>query len=420
MANTESNRTALHQLHLELGGRMTAFAGWDLPARYGEVIAEHLWCRDQAALFDVSHMAIVDLHLRPGADGADGPDNGDGAEAMSPAEIVAQQLETVTPAAVTTLAPGRQRYSLLTNDQGGVIDDFIVTNQGDVITVVLNAARRQADLAHISSALPSLELRERTDLALLAVQGPKAVEALRRFAPDIADLVFLDFAVVDLDLDSGLTGSEAGVGNSSAVGGRVERVGVSRSGYTGEDGFELMVAAADAERLARALLAQPEVNAAGLGARDTLRLEAGLALYGNDLDETTSPIEADLAWTIPKRRRADRNFPGAERIMNEVENGPDRRRVGLRPEGRRPVRGGATLRTQAGEPAGVVTSGGFGPSIGGPVAMGYVTTSAIDAYEAAAAGEGPGLVLVADVRGSDAEVVVAPLPFSPHNYHRGA
>lgn len=382
MASVEQAlRTPLHQLHLDYGGRLVSFAGWELPVQYEGVIAEHVWGRTGAVLFDVSHMGIVDLHPSPPpAATADG--------------TVAEQLERLTPAAITTLPTGRGRYALLTNDDGGVIDDCIVTNRGDYLTVVVNASRRAVDLAHLRASLPSVEVTERADLALLALQGPEAALVLRRLAPDVDGMVFGDFAELDLHL-----------GTDSTIPG----VGVSRSGYTGEDGFEIMVVDDHADRLARALLASPEVKPAGLGARDTLRLEAGLALYGQDLDESTSPIEADLAWTVPKRRRADAGFLGADRILRELEHGPSRRRVGLRPSGRRPVRQGATLRTTDGEEAGTVTSGGYGPTVGGPVAMGYVPAGLHDV----------GRVLVADVRGSEVELVVSELPFSPHRYHRG-
>lgn len=385
MASVEQAlRTPLHQVHIDYGGRLVSFAGWELPVQYEGVIAEHVWGRTNAVLFDVSHMGIVDLHPSPPpADGAAGT-----------AVAVAEQLEGLTPAAITTLPAGRGRYALLTNQDGGVIDDCIVTNRGNYLTVVVNASRRAVDLAHLRVTLPSVQVTERTDLALLALQGPKAALVLHRMAPDIDGLVFGDFAALDLHLGTDST---------------IPAVGISRSGYTGEDGFELMVSADQADRLARALLASPEVKPAGLGARDTLRLEAGLALYGQDLDEATSPIEAGLAWTVPKRRRADARFPGADRILRELEHGPSRRRVGLRPSGRRPVRQGATLRTVDGEQAGTVTSGGYGPTVGGPVAMGYVPSGFDDI----------GRVLVADVRGSDVELVVSELPFSPHRYHRG-
>ena len=382
--STAPQSTALHALHVELDGRMVDFAGWELPIQYEGVIAEHTACREQAALFDVSHMGIVELR----ADG--GP------------VAIAAALEELTPASVATIAEGRQRYALLTNAAGGVIDDCIITNRGDHVMIVVNAARRVEDLAHLRSSLTSVvnssvEITERDDLSLLALQGPAAAGVLGRFCPAADELVFLDFTMVDLELAGPHAMQVAGVG-------------VSRSGYTGEDGFELIVANEQAEAVARALLAEPEVSPAGLGARDTLRLEAGLALYGNDLDETTSPVEADLVWTMPKRRREDGRFLGAERILAEHRDGPSRRRVGLRPVGKRPVRDGTALRTTDGRPAGVVTSGGYGPTVAGPVAMGYV---------AAALAE-DGQVLVADVRGNDVEVHVAPLPFAPHRYYRGS
>lgn len=364
------------------------FAGWELPVQYEGVIAEHEWCRTKAGLFDVSHMGIVDLHSTAADSTAADSTADEGADA------VAHQLEALTPAAITTLPVGRGRYALLTNPTGGVIDDCIVTNRGGYLTVVVNASRREVDIAHLRRLLPMLTVTERTDLALLALQGPEAVAALSRLVPDVDGLVFGDFVEVRVKLEGGET---------------VDGVGISRSGYTGEDGFELMIDGNHADRLARSLLAQPEVKPAGLGARDTLRLEAGLALYGNDLDETTSPIEADLAWTVPKRRRADARFPGAERILHELEHGPPRRRVGLRPAGRRPVRDGATLRTVDGEDAGVVTSGGYGPTVGGPVAMGYVASGFDDV----------GRVLISEVRGSEVELIVSELPFAPHRYHRG-
>ncbi len=379
--------TPLHRLHIELGGRMVPFVGWELPIQYEGVIAEHTWCRTQAALFDVSHMGVVELRA-PAAVANTGP----------PLAWLARQLETLTPASVATINPNRQRYALLTNESGGVIDDLMITNRGDHLMLVVNAGRRDVDLAHLRTHLPQVEVIERPDQALLALQGPQAVTALRRLAPTVNDLVFLDHTVVDVAVDG------------ARPKGVIEGVGVSRSGYTGEDGFELMVAADQAEALARALLGQPEVKPAGLGARDTLRLEAGLALYGHDLDTTTSPVEADLVWTMPKRRRTDGRFPGADRILAELADGPSRLRVGLAPVGRRPVRDGAELRTNSGQPAGMVTSGGYGPSVEAPVAMGYVRA------ELAAIGQS----LIADVRGTDVEILVASLPFSPHRYHRGA
>ena len=305
----QARTTPLHDLHVELGGRLVPFAGWELPIQYEGVIAEHAWCRSSAALFDVSHMGVVELRL-PGESGE---------QAVA---ALADRLETLTPASVATIGEGRQRYSLLTNDDGGIIDDFIITNRGDHLMVVVNASRRDVDLARLRSGMPDVDVIERTDMALIALQGPKAVDALARLAPGVTDMIFLDFRSYQLDL-----------------GGAVE-VGISRSGYTGEDGFELLVPGDRADELARALLAMDEVLPAGLGARDTLRLEAGLALYGNDLDETTSPVEADLVWTMPKRRREDARFAGSTKILADYETGTTRRRVGLRPEGRRPVRDG--------------------------------------------------------------------------------
>jgi aminomethyltransferase len=383
MTDPEPRRTPLADLHRELGGRMVHFAGWEMPIQYEGVIAEHEWCRASAALFDVSHMAVVELRQAGRGGGAD----------------VAGALEALTPASVQTLERNRQRYAVLTNDGGGVIDDLIITNRGSDLMLVVNSARRQIDLAHLRHGLPGIEVVERPDLTILALQGPRAAAVLSRFAPEIRDLVFLDHAVLDLHLID-VTGARAGI---------VERMTVSRSGYTGEDGFELIAPGDRCEELARALLAQPEVHPAGLGARDTLRLEAGLPLYGHELDETTSPIEAGLAWTVAKSRRAEGGFPGADRILRELEEGPSRVRVGLRPTGRRPVRDGAALRTADGLPAGTVTSGGYGPTVGAPVATGYVL--------AALATEGQ--ELVADVRGKDVPVLVAPTRFVNPRYHRG-
>ncbi|MEZ5229491.1 MAG: glycine cleavage system aminomethyltransferase GcvT [Acidimicrobiales bacterium] len=365
-------QTPLAALHDELGGRMVDFAGWSLPVHYEGAIAETNWVRASAGLFDVSHMGVVDLF-------------GNG---------VAEALETITPAGITTLQPGKMRYALLTNAEGGLIDDMMVTRPesaeaGEHLVLVVNGARRAVDLPHLRASLAGIEVVERAPYALLALQGPKAVDALARLAPAVAELVFMEATTVDLD---GTT------------------VEVSRSGYTGEDGFELVVPAAGAETVARALLAQPEVRPAGLGARDALRLEAGLCLYGHDLDETISPVEADLVWSMPKRRREAGDFLGGARVLDELANGTTRVRVGLAPEGKRPVREGATLSTPDGEPAGVVTSGGHGPTVERPVAMGYVPPALATV----------GTRLIADVRGNDVPCVVADLPFTPHRYVRGA
>jgi aminomethyltransferase len=367
VSETTPQRTPLHPLHVELGGRMVAFAGWELPVQYDGVIAEHSWCRTDAALFDVSHMGIIELH---------GPDR-------------VAALEALVPSAIDGLPPGRMRYTVLTNPAGGVIDDLMVTNRGDHLVLVVNAARRDVDLAHLRRELAGdVAVVVRPDLALLALQGPAAARVLAVHDPTVASLVFLQVA-------------PAVIAGTPVV--------ASRSGYTGEDGFELVVAAAQATEVARALLADEAVRPAGLGARDTLRLEAGLCLYGHDLDESTTPVEADLGWSIQARRRRDGGFPGAEVVLAQLADGPPRRRVGLAPEGRRPVRDHAPLRTTDGRPAGAVTSGGFGPTVGRPVAMGYVPTALAEV----------GTRLVAEVRGAEVPVTVAELPFTPHRYHRG-
>jgi aminomethyltransferase len=361
-------RTPLHPLHVEAGARLVDFAGWELPVHFDGVIAEHTWCRSSAALFDVSHMGVIELH---------GPDR-------------AGALEALVPSSIDGLGEGRQRYTVLTNDGGGVLDDLMVTDRGDHLTLVVNAARRDVDLAHLRAGLAGdVEATPRPDLALLALQGPAAAAVLARHDPAVAGLEFLQAAPATV----------AGVG-----------VVVSRSGYTGEDGFELVVSGERAVDVARALLGDDAVRPAGLGARDTLRLEAGLCLYGQDLDQTTTPVEAGLGWIVHKRRREGGGFRGARVILAQLAAGPPRRRVGLRPHGRRPVRQGTPLLTSDGDRAGAVTSGGFGPTVGHPVAMGYVPAALAD----------PGTRLVADLRGTEVPVTVVPLPFVPHRYHRGS
>ncbi len=372
-AQTELGVTPLHDLHRELGAKLVPFAGWDMPIQYEDgVLAEHGWCRSSAGLFDVSHMAVIDLV-------GDDP---------------ARSLERLTPAGITTLAEGRQRYGLLLNDDGGIVDDFMVTNWGDRLTMVANASRRDVDLALLRAGLDDVDVVERPDVALLALQGPEAAAVVVELDPSLDGTVFLD--------------------NRPARLGGIE-VLAARAGYTGEDGFELAVAADAAERLARLLLDDPRVRPVGLGARDTLRLEAGLCLYGNDLDETISPVEADLVWSMPKRRREAGDFPGGARVMAELADGPSRVRVGLQPDGRRPIRAGAELRPASATSGsdvgcGIVSSGGFGPTVDRPVAMAYVDP----AYRAEQT------ALVADVRGKDVTATVAPLPFVPHRYQRGA
>lgn len=360
-------RTALHALHRALGAKMVPFAGYDMPVQYPDgIIAEHQHTRAQASLFDVSHMGQVRL---TGADAA-------GA------------LETLVPGDLRALKPGEMRYTLFTNDVGGILDDLIVTNAGDHLFVVVNAACKDADIAHLRARLPAgVAIEPLADRALLAVQGPAAATVLARLAPASASLKFMSAAAMDV----------AGV-----------RCFVTRSGYTGEDGFEISVPNDHAESLAKRLLDEPEVRAAGLGARDTLRLEAGLCLYGHDIDGTTTPIEAGLAWTIGKRRRAEGGFPGAEIILAQLRAGPARKRVGLKPEGRAPAREHTEIQDANGNTIGEVTSGGFGPTVGGPIAMGYVT----------AAFAAPGAAVNLMVRGTARPAQIVPLPFLPSRYFK--
>jgi aminomethyltransferase len=356
-------RTPLYALHLAEGAKMVPFAGYDMPVQYpAGIMAEHLHTRAEAGLFDVSHMGQVRLPL---------------------AAVAA--LERLVPGDIAALQPMRQRYTLLLDEAGGILDDFMVTHAGDHFLVVVNASRKEADVAHLRRS--GLEAELLADRALLALQGPKAAAVIARLAPDLAALSFM-------------TAGEA----------TIEGVPVfaTRSGYTGEDGFELSIAADGAEKVARRLLAEKEVRPVGLGARDSLRLEAGLCLYGHDIDETTSPIEAGLAWTIGKRRRQEGGFPGAARIQKELADGPARRRVGIQPEGRAPAREGAGIAV-AGREVGRVTSGGYGPTIGAPIAMGYI----------AAPGARPGTAIELMIRGTPRPARIAPLPFVPHRYHRG-
>ena len=373
MSNTK--QLPLDALHKELGGRMVPFAGYDMPVQYAAgVMAEHLHCRAHAGLFDVSHMGQVRLVPKGGA------------------EATALAFEALMPAAVLGLPEGRQRYGLFTNDTGGILDDLMFANRGHDLFVVVNAACKTADLALMQAGLSdTTEVIAITDRCLLALQGPEAEAALARLVPQVADVRFMDV----MEADHPEFGS----------------LWISRSGYTGEDGFEISVSDAGAEGFARALLAMEEVLPIGLGARDSLRLEAGLCLYGHDIDETTSPVEAGLAWSIQKARRAggDRagGFPGADRILSELANGAARARVALRPEGRAPMREGTVLLAQGAE-VGQVTSGGFGPSVGAPVAMGYVPAPLAD----------PGTELAGRVRGKDLPVTITTFPFHPHSFKR--
>jgi aminomethyltransferase len=376
MSDPATLLTPLHALHVELGARMGPFAGYDMPIQFASgILAEHLHTRSRAGLFDVSHMGQAELV---------GPDHA----------TVAAALERLCPADFLGLAAGRQRYSQLLNAEGGTIDDLMVSRPPDAdgrLNLVVNASRKAIDFALLESSLPSSVRLTRLDrLALVAVQGPATVAVLERLAPNsgLADMAFMSARPIRF-------------GRYTAF--------VSRSGYTGEDGFEISLPADEAEVFARRLLADPEVASVGLGARDSLRLEAGLCLYGHELDETIDPIEAGLAWSIQKRRRLEGGFPGAARIQAALAAGPARKRIGLRPEGRAPARDGAEIVDVSGAEIGRVTSGGFGPSVGGPIAMGYVADSAA----------APGTLVSLMVRGKPLAARVSPLPFHPHAYHRG-
>jgi aminomethyltransferase len=353
--------------HRACGARMAEFAGYAMPIQYEGVLAEHRHCRTRAALFDVSHM---------------------GQATLSGAAAVAT-LERLVPSDVLTLKPGRQRYTVLTNEAGGILDDLMVANiGGDRLFLVVNASRKAIDFAHIgANLLPGVELHLHEEHALLALQGPAAAAVIGRIGVEAAQLAFMGVAAVRL----------AGIPCL-----------VARSGYTGEDGFEISLAAGEAETLARRLLDHPEVAPAGLGARDSLRLEAGLCLYGNDIDELTSPIEADLAWVIGKRRRETLDFPGAVAILDQLERGVPRRRVGIRLDGRAPARARAEIIADDETEAGTVTSGGYSPTLNAAIAMGYVRR------DLAAAGT----ALHLTVRGKQLPARVVPLPFVPHRYAR--
>jgi len=370
-------KTPLHAEHVALGARMVPFAGYDMPVQYPTgILTEHNWTREHAGLFDVSHMGQAFLV----------------AEDKSH-ETVAKALEALIPADVLNLKPNQQRYSQLLADDAGILDDLMVTRVGAPghegwLYLVVNASMKEQDYAHIQARLPKgVSLNRKDDLGLMALQGPSAEAVLARLAPETAGLPFMMSADVQID----------GIWCH-----------VSRSGYTGEDGFEISCHGEDAAKLWTKLLADPEVKAIGLGARDSLRLEAGLCLYGHDIDTTTSPIEAGLIWSIQKRRREEGGFPGAERVQREIKDGASRVRVGIRPEGRAPAREGAVITTPDGREVGIVTSGGFGPTVNGPVAMGYV------AKDVSAIGTDLHLV----VRGKPLPAKVAAMPFAPHRYKR--
>lgn len=363
-----ARRTPLYDLHVAQGGRMVDFAGYALPVQYGGIIAEHEQVRNGAALFDVSHMGQARIV---------------GARA-------AEALESLVPGNIAGLAPGRMRYTQLTGDNGGIRDDLMVTRQAeDALSIVVNAACKEDDFAYLGAALADWDCSLEVDrsAALLAFQGPDAATVLEAAIPGADGLAFLQGDFFDW---------------------HGAPLWISRSGYTGEDGFEISLPESHATALAEALIACDRVALAGLGARDSLRLEAGLCLYGHDIDLTTTPVEASLSWSIGKRRRAEGGFPGATTILDQLRNGTARRRVGLRLEGRAPAREGAEICAADGAPVGRVTSGGFGPTVGGPVAMGYV----------AADHAAPGTPLTLTVRGRALPAQVACLPFIAPGYRR--
>ena len=367
-----TKQSPLHSLHCDRGAKFAPFAGFELPLSFEGIISEHSATRSSAGLFDVSHMGILDLVPKPGIS----------------LHTVIDSLELVTPASIQDLEVSHLRYALLTNNQGGVIDDLIVTRSDTQLRLVLNASRVESDLLCIQTALSdfaNIDIRE--DLAQVALQGPRAATVLSGFDSRITDLTFMTSGQFSLD--------------------GVDCV-ISRSGYTGEDGFELIVPAEDALKLAETLLLDEAVSPCGLGARDSLRLEAGLCLYGHELDETITPVEARLGWTIPRRRRDEPTFAGSEVILAQFLGGTHRTRVGISSLTKRPIREGATLRTDEGLEVGVVTSGGFGPTCDRPVAMGYVDPIISDSKS----------TLLAEVRGKEVPCQISTLPFVPHNYSR--
>ncbi len=375
--NGDQQRTPLYDFHIENGARMVGFAGYEMPVQYPRgILKEHLQTRSMAGLFDISHMGQLSIVAQSGD--------------LDEAKLA---LEALIPVDILGIQPGRQRYGFFTDENGGIRDDLMVANFGDRLVLIVNAANKAADEAHLKQHLPSGVVVEKVDRALIALQGPKAEAALARLDADCASMRFMDVKSLKL------------LGEDCPV---------SRSGYTGEDGYEISVPNEAAARIAHALLGMDEVEAIGLGARDSLRLEAGLCLHGSDIDKTTTPSEAQLNWAIQKVRRdagaRSGGFLGENVILQQVRDGVRRKRVGLRPEGRAPVRGGAQIYASEADGAaiGEVTSGGFGPSVGGPVAMGYVGT----AYSE------PGTRLFADVRGKRLPLDVSKLPFVALGFKR--
>ncbi|HEY2890852.1 MAG TPA: glycine cleavage system aminomethyltransferase GcvT [Dongiaceae bacterium] len=370
MAEETLKHTPLYALHVELGAKMVPFAGYDMPVQYPSgILSEHQHTRAQAGLFDVSHMGQLRLTAKPGGDAT-------------------RALERVVTSDIRDLAQARTRYALFTNDEAGILDDLMVTNLGDHLFLVVNAACKEQDEAHLKKQISAdVDIERLGKRALLALQGPSAVDAFARLVPDCRKMEFMSGAFWVIE---------------------GARCFVTRSGYTGEDGFEISVPNDHAEALARRLLAMPEVKPIGLGARDSLRLEAGLCLYGHDIDTTTTPIEAGLAWSIGQRRRKEGGFPGAAIVQKQLAEGPKRRRVGILPEGKQPARDHTEVQDSSGRKIGEITSGGFGPSVGGPVAMGYVESSAAT----------PGSALNLIVRGKALPGKTVSLPFVKHNYKR--
>ena len=360
---SEPRKTPLYDLHVALGGKMVDFAGWLMPVNYtAGVAAEHKQCREKAALFDVSHMGQVELR----------------------GENVAAKLESLCPSSFQTLPVGKARYTFFTNPEGGIMDDLIVANAGDHHFVVVNASMRDQDIAHMRTL--DLEVKE-LSRALIAVQGPAAESIVAAHVPEAAGLKFMETTTATL--------AEVAIR-------------ISRLGYTGEDGYEISIPEDKVVDICKLLLTNPDLAPAGLGARDSLRLEAGLCLYGNDIDNSTSPVEANLTWAMQKKRRIEGGFPGAARIQRELAEGPSRKLVGIKPEGRAPARRGVEVADMDGNIIGSVSSGGFGPTYEGPVSMGYVN--------AAHSGEGTTVQLI--IRGKARPATIIKLPFVAQNYKR--
>lgn len=383
MADTQDlKKTALHDLHVDLGAKMVPFAGYSMPVQYPMgVMKEHLHTREQAGLFDVGHMGQCFIAAEDGT-----------------FETGAKALEALVPASISDLEPGQQRYTQLLNDEGGILDDLMVSRinlpgHEHMIYLVVNAGCKDADYAHLESHMPdgvSFYTRDDT-LSLVALQGPKAVEIISRLNPEIAKLTFMTHGEFELHLEDGPLYAH-----------------ISRSGYTGEDGVEISTKHDDMKRLVGHLLTQDGVEPIGLGARDSLRLEAGLCLYGNDIDTTTSPIEASLIWSVQKHRRSGEGYKGAARVASDIKT-KTRRLVGLKPEGRAPARAHTEIQDMDGNVIGEVTSGGFGPTVGGPVAMGYVNVPH----------NKTGTTVNLMIRGKANPAKVVRLPFVPNNYFRG-